>query len=87
MLTGNCACLAGKYTCTAENGLGKVGEQDIILDVLYAPIVTLEAKTKEAEEGESVFIKCNVTANPKPVTIEWVSFCWIPNIKTLLEKL
>jgi echinoid protein len=63
---------AGKYTCSAENGLGKVGEKEIALDVLYAPIVTLEAKTKEAEEGESVYIKCNVTANPNPVTIEWV---------------
>ncbi|XP_076265763.1 hemicentin protein echinoid isoform X3 [Rhynchophorus ferrugineus] len=63
---------AGKYTCSADNGLGKVGEIDITLDVLYAPIVSLEAKTKEAEEGESVYIKCNVTANPDPVTIEWL---------------
>ncbi|RZC38352.1 I-set and/or fn3 domain containing protein [Asbolus verrucosus] len=63
---------AGKYTCSADNGLGKVGEKEITLDVLYAPIVSLEAKTKEAEEGESVYIKCNVTANPSPVTVEWV---------------
>ncbi|KAL3269824.1 hypothetical protein HHI36_008882 [Cryptolaemus montrouzieri] len=63
---------AGKYTCSADNGLGKVGEKEIILDVLYGPIVELEAKTKEAEEGEPVHIQCNVTANPSPVTIEWV---------------
>lgn len=63
---------AGKYTCSADNGLGKVQEKDLTLDVLYSPIVSLEAKTKEAEEGESVFIKCNVTANPNPVTIEWL---------------
>lgn len=63
---------AGKYTCSADNGLGKIGEKQILLDVLYAPIVTLEAKTKEAEEGESVYIKCNVSANPDPVTVEWV---------------
>ncbi|XP_050509642.1 muscle M-line assembly protein unc-89 [Diabrotica virgifera virgifera] len=63
---------AGKYTCMADNGLGKVGEQEITLDVLYPPIVTLEAKTKEAEEGESVFIKCNISANPDPITVEWV---------------
>ncbi|XP_060528040.1 hemicentin-1 isoform X2 [Cylas formicarius] len=63
---------AGKYTCRADNNLGKAGEKEIVLDVLYAPIVSLEAKTKEAEEGESVYIKCNVTANPSPVTIEWV---------------
>lgn len=63
---------AGKYTCSADNGLGKIGEKEITLDVLYAPIVTLDAKTREAEEGESVVIKCNVTANPTPTTIEWV---------------
>lgn len=63
---------AGKYTCSADNGLGKVGEKEITLDVLYAPIVSLEAKTKDIEEGESVYIKCNVTANPSPVTIEWL---------------
>ncbi|CAH2015543.1 unnamed protein product, partial [Acanthoscelides obtectus] len=63
---------AGRYTCSADNGLGKIGEKDIVLDVLYGPMVNLEAKTKEAEEGESVFIKCNVTANPNPVTVEWV---------------
>lgn len=59
---------AGKYTCSADNGLGKVGEKEIVLDVLYGPIVSLEAKTKEAEEGETVYIKCNVTANPSPPT-------------------
>lgn len=63
---------AGKYTCSADNGLGRIGERDIILDVLYPPIVTLEGKIKEAEEGESVYIKCNVSANPNPVTVEWV---------------
>lgn len=63
---------AGKYSCSADNGLGKVGEKEITLDVLYGPIVTLEAKTKEAEEGESVYIKCNVTSNPSPMIIEWV---------------
>lgn len=63
---------AGKYTCSADNGLGKVGEKEIILDVLYAPIVTLEAKTREAEEGESVNIKCNVSSNPPPKEVEWL---------------
>ncbi|XP_017769905.1 PREDICTED: hemicentin-1 [Nicrophorus vespilloides] len=63
---------AGKYTCSADNNLGKIGEREIELDVLFAPIITLEAKTKEAEEGEAVTIKCNVTANPLPTTVEWV---------------
>ncbi|XP_044734690.1 hemicentin-1 isoform X2 [Chrysoperla carnea] len=63
---------AGKYTCSAENGLGKAGEKEIILDVLYGPIVTLEDKTREAEEGETIEIKCNVTSNPSPNLVEWV---------------
>lgn len=63
---------AGKYACSADNGLGKVGEQEIMLDVLYPPIVVIESKTREAEEGARVTIRCNVTSNPEPVTIEWL---------------
>lgn len=63
---------AGKYTCSADNDLGKRGEKELVLDVLYAPIVTLEGKTKEVEEGESVSIKCNISANPAPSVVEWV---------------
>ncbi|SPP78968.1 blast:Hemicentin-1 [Drosophila guanche] len=63
---------AGKYTCSADNGLGKTGEKDIVLDVLYPPIVVIESKTHEAEEGETVLVRCNVTANPPPITIEWL---------------
>ncbi|XP_052853700.1 uncharacterized protein LOC128263067 isoform X2 [Drosophila gunungcola] len=63
---------AGKYTCSADNGLGKTGEKDIVLDVLYPPIVVIESKTHEAEEGETVLIRCNVTANPTPINIEWL---------------
>ncbi|CAD7079851.1 unnamed protein product [Hermetia illucens] len=62
----------GTYTCTAENGLGKSGEQDIELDVLYPPVPVLESKTKETEEGATVNIRCNVTSNPPPVTVEWL---------------
>lgn len=62
---------AGKYTCTADNGLGRPGEQDIYLDVLFPPTVTVESKTYEAEEGGNVEIKCEVSANPKPISIEW----------------
>lgn len=63
---------AGKYTCIADNGLGKTGEQELILDILYPPMVVIESKTREAEEGDTVTIRCNVTANPAPVTIEWL---------------
>ncbi|XP_050321107.1 muscle M-line assembly protein unc-89 isoform X1 [Bactrocera neohumeralis] len=63
---------AGKYTCSADNGLGKSGESVLILDILYPPTVVIESKTREAEEGETVNIRCNVTSNPPPITIEWL---------------
>ncbi|XP_062545555.1 hemicentin-1-like isoform X2 [Armigeres subalbatus] len=62
---------AGEYGCSADNGLGKVGEQLIMLDVQYAPVVVIESKTWEAEERETVTIRCNVTSNPPPISIEW----------------
>lgn len=63
---------AGKYACSADNGLGKVGEQELTIDVLYPPVVVIESKTREAEERETISIRCNVTANPPPVQIEWL---------------
>jgi echinoid protein len=63
---------SGKYACSADNGLGKVGEQEINLDVLYPPVVVIESKTREAEEREAISIRCNVTANPPPVQVEWL---------------
>lgn len=61
----------GKYTCTADNGLGRPGEKEIYLDVLFPPSVTVESKTYEAEEGGTVEIHCEVSANPEPTFIEW----------------
>lgn len=63
---------AGEYECAADNGLGRTGSQKIALDVLFAPVVVIETKTREAEERESINIKCNVTSNPPPVEIEWL---------------
>lgn len=62
---------AGKYTCIADNGLGRHGEKDIYLDVLYPPTVTLESKTYEAEEGGTVEINCQVSSNPEPASVQW----------------
>ncbi|CAG9859876.1 unnamed protein product [Phyllotreta striolata] len=63
---------AGKYTCEADNELGKAGSKELTLDVLYTPMVTIGSKTKEAEEGELIIIPCNVSANPLPSIVEWV---------------
>lgn len=63
---------AGKYACSANNGLGKIEEQEIFLDILYPPVVVIETKTREAEERETISIRCNVTSNPPPVQVEWL---------------
>lgn len=62
---------SGKYTCSADNGLGRPGEKEVYLDVLFPPSVTVESKTYEAEEGGTVEIRCEVSANPEPISIEW----------------
>ena len=61
---------AGLYTCSADNGLGKVGKSDVTLEVLYAPEVTLP-EGREVNEGDDVFIDCKVKANPQPTSIQW----------------
>ena len=61
---------AGTYTCSADNGLGKSGETDVNLEVLYAPEVSLP-ESKEVSEGEDVYINCQVNANPQPNSIQW----------------
>ncbi|KAK6640219.1 hypothetical protein RUM44_011905 [Polyplax serrata] len=68
---------SGKYTCSADNGLGQTGEAEILLDVLFPPQVTIETapgmtRHREAEEGETVTVKCNVTSNPPPYHVEWL---------------
>ncbi|XP_071537068.1 hemicentin-2 [Panulirus ornatus] len=62
---------AGRYVCQADNGLGRLREAEVTLDVLYGPRVSV-ISSKDADEGEDIVITCNVTANPTPVTIEWL---------------
>ena len=61
---------SGSYVCSADNSLGQVGEMELKLDVLYAPIVTLPEK-REASEGEDIAVDCQVASNPRPTTVEW----------------
>ena len=62
----------GVYVCSADNGLGQVGEAELQLDVLHPPIVTISESRKEVEIGSSVSIPCNVSAKPAPTSIEWL---------------
>lgn len=64
---------AGKYTCQADNGLGKRGEASLILDVLYPPSVSIEGDSvRLADVEDGVTVHCNVSANPVPSVIEWL---------------
>lgn len=64
---------AGKYTCEANNNLGKRGEASLMLDVLYPPTVSIEGElVKVTDVEDSVTVRCNVTANPQPSVIEWL---------------
>ena len=56
--------------CSARNGLGQPGKEELKLDVLFAPVVTL-AERREANENEDVEINCQVSSNPRPATIQW----------------
>ncbi|CAL4133836.1 unnamed protein product, partial [Meganyctiphanes norvegica] len=62
---------AGRYICLADNGLGVIKEEEITVDVLYRPQVSV-ITSKDVDEGEDIFISCNVTASPPPITIEWL---------------
>jgi echinoid protein len=69
---------SGKYRCSADNGLGQAKEAEVVLDVQYPPHVTIETgpghstRQREIEEGEMWTVRCNVSANPPPVSIEWL---------------
>jgi echinoid protein len=62
----------GLYVCSADNGLGQVGEAELQLDVLHPPMVTIAESRKEVDIGSSVSIPCNVSAKPAPTSIEWL---------------
>ncbi|XP_033338035.2 hemicentin protein echinoid isoform X2 [Megalopta genalis] len=64
---------SGKYTCQADNRLGKTGESSLILDVLYPPTVFIEGETvKVLQVEDTVTVHCNITANPPPTVVEWL---------------
>ncbi|XP_076654995.1 hemicentin protein echinoid [Halictus rubicundus] len=64
---------SGKYTCKADNNLGKKGESSLILDVLYPPTVSIEGDPiRIVQVEDTVTVHCNVTANPPPTVIEWL---------------
>ena len=62
----------GNYVCSADNGLGQIGEAELQLDVLHPPVVTIENAKREVEIGGGLSVACNVSAKPAPTSIEWL---------------
>ncbi|KOX78890.1 Kin of IRRE-like protein 3 [Melipona quadrifasciata] len=66
-----------KLTCRAENPRfpGGVFEQSEILDVAYAPIVSIDLATgyvlDTLREGDDLKLVCDVESNPPPTRIIW----------------
>ena len=62
---------AGTYTCQAYNGLESTGEGDVVVEVLYGPIVSVP-KRREVQPGQGITVQCLVDSNPLPSSIEWL---------------
>lgn len=61
---------AGRYSCTADNGVGNPVLEEILLTVLYPPTATSERDTILGGEECSVELVCQVEGYPRP-TVQW----------------
>jgi len=61
---------AGSYYCSGDNGLGHVDKEELILDVQYGPQVQVSG-ANDVDVGDTVSINCQVSANPRPLGIQW----------------
>ena len=62
---------AGSYICSADNGLGETGKNELTLDVLYPPVVTIPEE-KVVHAGDEVTVDCQVASNPKATSVQWL---------------
>ena len=59
-------------TCEAQNSAEKSpSKTSILLQIEFAPYVTLETSSVALKEGESVLFSCIAEANPTEVTYHW----------------
>jgi len=61
---------AGRYTCTADNGVGNPVSEDITLKVLYPPNAVAERSMVLGGEDCSIELVCNVEGFPVP-NVHW----------------
>uniref|UniRef100_A0A1I7U001 Immunoglobulin I-set domain protein n=1 Tax=Caenorhabditis tropicalis TaxID=1561998 RepID=A0A1I7U001_9PELO len=58
----------GRYTCRAENVVGKA-EQDTYIEVLVPPRVVMASDTMRVVEGRQATIRCEVFGDPEPIVM------------------
>jgi len=60
---------AGRYTCTADNGVGNPVSEDITLKVLYPPVATAERPVVLGGDGCALELVCNADGFPEPAVM------------------
>jgi len=60
----------GRYTCTADNQVGRPAKAHIDLKVLYEPEIDVEAEKVHSGLGKEAHLTCIVHGEPRP-TVRW----------------
>ena len=63
---------SGAYLCIASNGVPPAVSRRMMLEVMVAPVVSLEEDLVTARVGASVRLGCSVEANPDPI-LSWAN--------------
>ena len=63
---------SGAYLCIASNGVPPAVSRRMMLEVMVAPVVSLEEEMVTARVGASVRLGCSVEANPDPI-LSWAN--------------
>ena len=63
---------SGAYLCIASNGVPPAVSRRIMLEVMVAPVVSLEEELVTAQVGTNVRLGCSVEANPDPI-LSWAN--------------
>lgn len=71
-LTGVTRRDSGAYLCIASNGVPPAVSRRMMLEVMVAPVVSLEEELVTARVGASVRLGCSVEANPDPI-LSWAN--------------
>lgn len=77
---------AGRYACTADNGVGMPAKAFVSLQVLYEPEIEVEAEKVHSGLGKEAHLTCIVHGEPRPL-VRWYkeNLELTPNSKVRME--